>query len=144
MERLLKTLRGGCLCGAVRYVVEDRFAYAGYCYCSQCRTSSGSAFSAIGGVAESAFRVVVGSENIATFGKAEGSIMHFCRTCGSQLYVAKPVRRMVHVRLGTLLDVPSKEIMGHVFVSSKTNWHQISDRLPQFPEHMPGMEQIRG
>lgn len=39
-----KIIRGGCLCGALRYEARGEPAYAGYCFCADCRKASGSGF----------------------------------------------------------------------------------------------------
>jgi hypothetical protein len=42
----MRTLKGGCLCGAVEYDIPDTLVHAGYGYCSECRRFSGSPVSA--------------------------------------------------------------------------------------------------
>lgn len=68
-----KTLRGRCLCGAVEYQVPDALKYAGYCYSSECRRFSGSAFSAFGGISEADPEVLKGERQIASYRKSSGS-----------------------------------------------------------------------
>src|SRR3546814_10909263 len=39
-------LTGGCVCGAVRYVLEEGFRFRPYaCHCTDCQSRTGSAFS---------------------------------------------------------------------------------------------------
>jgi len=39
-------LTGGCLCGAVRYILRDGFRFRPYaCHCIDCQTRTGGAFS---------------------------------------------------------------------------------------------------
>jgi len=128
----MKEINGGCLCGAVEYSVQDNFTYMGFCHCSECRRFSGSAFSAMGGIPTSSFRVLKGQENISHFNKSENSVLGFCRVCGSSLYALKPQKGMVHLRLGTLSEAPSMTPQFHSYVGSKVSWHQIGDALPQF------------
>src|SRR5215469_13948757 len=45
---------GGCQCGAVRYAAEGEPLYAGYCFCEDCRRSSGSGFAPFMGFAAAA------------------------------------------------------------------------------------------
>jgi hypothetical protein len=103
----MTVLRGGCLCGAVQYEVEDDFRYMGYCHCSECRRFSGSASAAVGGVPYSALRTTQGEESIARYQKSPKTELCFCRICGSSLYSRKLDREMLHVRLGSLMDSPS-------------------------------------
>lgn len=128
----MNSLRAECLCGAVEYNVEDRLEYAGYCHCSECRRSSGSAFSAFGGIAEEALGIVKGEEHISTYHKTEDSLLCFCSICGSSLFSRKPNTGMVHLRFGSLTDIPGLKPQAHVFVNSKAMWYEITDNLPQF------------
>lgn len=132
----MKELKGGCLCGAVGYTMPDAFVYAGYCHCSECRRFSGSLFSAFGGIPQTNFHLAKGKEKIKHYPKSNNSILIFCSICGSSLYAEKPQKSMVHVRLGTLFDIPTLKPQAHIFVGSKVPWYQIQDGLPQF-ETMP-------
>jgi hypothetical protein len=125
-------LHGRCLCGAVAYTVPDALHYAGYCHCSDCRRFSGSASSAFGGVARADFRIVRGTEHIRHYHKSENTVLGFCDTCGSSLYADKPLRGMIHIRLGTLDQAPGLRPQFHSYVGSKAEWDAIGDGLPCF------------
>jgi hypothetical protein len=125
------SLRGGCLCGAVQYTVEDAFEYAMNCHCSQCRRSTGSAFKPLAGIARDKLRVTRGGDAIAIFGEAEGHDAH-CKTCGSLLYSVVRDGAYVHVAMGSLTDAPAIRPSMHIFVGSKADWYEITDDLPQF------------
>jgi hypothetical protein len=131
-EQRFKTLYGRCLCGAVEYRIPDALAYAGYCHCSDCRRFSGSAFSAYGGVQATDFVLTKGYDCITRYAKSEHTVLAFCRSCGSSLYAEKPSRGMIHVRLGTLDEVPTLTPQAHSFVGSKAGWFDVCDDLPQF------------
>jgi hypothetical protein len=125
-------LRGSCLCGAIQYEVPDNLLYAAYCHCSECRRFSGSAFSALGGLPREQLQINSGQDRIKYFRKTEASNMAFCETCGSSLFTEKPLKGLIHLRLGTLMDSPSLIPQAHVLVGSKAPWFQITDKLPQF------------
>jgi hypothetical protein len=40
----MKTYRGSCLCGSVRYEVTGRFPRIVHCHCQMCRKVQGAAF----------------------------------------------------------------------------------------------------
>lgn len=136
-EIALTILHGGCVCGRVRYQVEDRFDYSGYCHCSECRRTSGSAFVALAGCPGDAFRVLQGDEVLSQYQKGPSTVLYFCSKCGSNLFTRKVDSGFIHVRMGTLDEAPSLRPMGHVFVGSKAAWFDITDGLPQFPEGPP-------
>ena len=41
MRNIERVLKGGCLCGAVRYEAVGEPLYSGFCYCEDCRKASG-------------------------------------------------------------------------------------------------------
>ena len=128
-----RMLSGECLCGAVRYEVEDAFQYALNCHCSRCRKATGSAFKPLGGIERDRLRVVKGAEGLMIFGDESGHDAH-CRHCGSLLYSLVREGQYVHVALGTLVDDPSIRPTAHIFVGSKAPWFTITDELPQYEE----------
>jgi len=97
-------IRGGCLCGAVQYAVEDSFAYALNCHCSQCRRATGSAFKSFGGIERSKLSLAPEAGPLLVFGNHDAH------------------------------DAPSASPSAHIFVGSKAPWHVITDNLPQHPE----------
>jgi len=130
----MRELRGTCLCRGVEYTVDDDFQYMGHCHCSQCRKFSGSAFSVFGGIEPHKLRLTRGAELVNRYEKAPQIWLAFCRNCGSSLYSDKLGRGMLHLRIGTLDDVPTRRPNYHVYVGSKAEWHDIRDDLMQFTE----------
>ena len=130
----MKKITGSCVCGKVEFSVADQFVYAGYCHCSMCRKSSGAAGTAIGGIPKNQFSITKGLHNIKRYKRTEESVSCFCEHCGSTLYGEKPSIQMVHVRYGALNNSPTLLPQAHMHVSSKADWYEISDELPQFSE----------
>jgi hypothetical protein len=128
-----RTLSGMCLCGAVRFTVEDSFAYALNCHCSQCRRATGSAFKPFAGIEFGKLKLCSGSQSLLIFGE---DLTHDarCSRCGSLLYSSVRDGTFVHVPLGTLCDEPSIRPSAHIFVGSKAAWFTITDNLPQHLE----------
>jgi hypothetical protein len=90
---------GGCLCGAVRYVVRGEPVHVGRCHCTDCRKESGSAFSVYAQWPVEALEVT------GPIGSYDGR--GFCPRCGSR--VLKPPRPgddLVEVRIGSLDEAP--------------------------------------
>jgi len=129
-----RMLAGTCLCGAVRYAVEDAFAYAMNCHCSNCRRTTGAAFKPIAGIERGKFSLTKGTGNLLVVGEPDGNDTH-CKLCGSFLYSVVNDGTYVHVAMGSLIDDPSIRPSKHIFVGSKAPWFTITDDLPQFEEH---------
>lgn len=126
------TLRGGCLCGAVRYTITASIAAAEHCHCSMCRKAHGAAFST-NTVVPTESLAIEGRENLSEYASSPRRIKQFCSTCGSQLFIRRlnaPERTVV--TLGTLDDDPSVQPSRHVFVGSKAAWYDPVAQLPLF------------
>lgn len=137
-----RTLTGGCLCGAVRYAVEDSFAYALNCHCSNCRRATGAAFKPFAGIARDKLYITSGAQHLHRYGDTAPTAtppdnsahdMH-CAKCGSLLYSVVREGAFVHVTLGSLTETPTIRPSAHIFVGSKAPWFTITDQLPQHEE----------
>jgi hypothetical protein len=130
-------LTGRCFCEAVRIEVEDAFQYSLYCHCSRCRRRTGSAFSVFGGIEIEKVRVSAGEAELALVGNPHGTHDLRCKHCCSCLYSVVREHKFAHVQLGVLDRAPSLAPQGHIWVSAKASWYEISDGLPQFAEFAP-------
>lgn len=130
-------LRGGRLCGAVGYEVEDAFAAAFYCHCSRCRRATGSAFKPMASIKTGKLQLTHGAVQVLLYGAPSQTHDVHCGACGSFLYSVIAENGNTHVAMGTLIDTPSVRPSFHMFVGSKAVWYEITDDLPQF-EAMPG------
>jgi hypothetical protein len=125
-------LNGQCLCGEVRFTVEDSFSYAFYCHCSRCRLRTGSAFASIGGINIDKVQVTNGREHLLIEGECSDGYGARCGRCHAFLFAAVRGKQYMHVSLGVLIDIPSRAPDHHIYVASKAPWFQITDSLPQY------------
>lgn len=130
-------LTGRCFCGAVQIEVEDAFRYSLYCHCARCRRRTGSACSVFGGIEIEKVRVCAGEEELVLAGNPRGTHDRRCKRCFSCLYSVVREQMFAHVQLGVLDSAPSLAPQGHIWVSAKASWHEISDALPQYAEFAP-------
>jgi hypothetical protein len=131
--------RGNCLCGQVRYEVRGEIGPVVLCHCSRCRHAQGTAFGANAEVASADFTVVSGQESIQDFESSPGKLRSFCRNCGSPLFsrsVQKP--EVVRLRIGSLATPLGRRPVAHIFATSKADWDEITDGLPQYEGREPG------
>ena len=103
-----ETIKGGCLCGAIRYEAEAEPIYAGYCFCADCRKASGSGFVPFMGFAASAVRFS-GEPRVFTCKAANGgdSDRNFCPTCGGLVFGGIIGQVEQHTIYAGTLDDPS-------------------------------------
>jgi len=81
---------GSCLCGSVRYLLNEQITELECCHCLVCRKAHASAFSMGVTVQSRAFNLVSGAESLEKFESSPGKFRAFCRVCGSQLYAFRP------------------------------------------------------
>jgi hypothetical protein len=128
------TVRGGCLCGGVRYELSEPFRRANFCHCSRCRKHSGAAASAQGRVPREGFTLLSGAELIETYRPEGGMAKAFCRVCGSSVFGGTwPDGPEVSIRLGTLDDDPGIRPQCHSFAADTPAWDTLpDDGLPRY------------
>jgi hypothetical protein len=129
-------IRGGCLCGGVRFEIDRAVGPFELCHCRRCRKVSGSAFVAGLGVRRDDFRWVSGRELITAY---EAPILEappayrvcFCSRCGSCVPDPDVDADWFEIAAGLLDDDPALRPDKHIFVELKSEWFTIADELPQ-------------
>ena len=129
-------VKGGCLCGKVRYRIDGPLFGADHCHCSMCRRQHGAAFASYADFDPDRFEWTSGSEFVEIYEAAGGGGWCFCRECGSTL-AGTENGRILSITLGTVEGDPGIRPEAHIFVASKAPWHDIHDGLPQFDERLP-------
>lgn len=132
-------LTGGCVCGAVRFEVDEPLVVAGYCHCRRCQRRSGTAASAQARVVPGSLRLVQGEASLRSFQPPDGSAKVSCSECGSQLWSQRPDdAQAVSVRLGVFDDDPGIRPSFRQYVAYAAPWEPIpDDGLPRYPEARP-------
>jgi hypothetical protein len=79
-------LKGGCLCGAVRYTTTAEPVMSGVCHCRDCQRFTGSAFGILVGVPKEALTIDGTMKTFTSLGGSGKPILrHFCPECGSSI-----------------------------------------------------------
>jgi hypothetical protein len=132
-------LQGGCLCGAVRYEVDEPLVSAGYCHCTRCQRRSGTAAALSARVVPGSLRVVSGEELIRCWQPEDGFAKCFCSACGGALWSRHPEDpAILSVRMGTFDGDPGIRPSYRQFVDDAAAWEEIpADGLPRFPAGRP-------
>ena len=130
-------IRGGCLCGGVRFEFARATGPFELCHCSKCRKASGSAFVPWLAVPREEFRLLAGEELIQRYeaplrNRPPPYRASFCGRCGSPVPDPKGEGRWIEVHAGALDDDPGRRPERHILVEAKAPWFTISDALPQF------------
>jgi hypothetical protein len=131
---------GGCLCGAVAYVLDGPPIKRRYCHCGRCRKALSAAHAANLRTSADAVRFTRGEERLAHYRlpEARSFTTGFCSQCGSPQPTRHRDRGIALVPLGSFDDDPGVPALGHIFVGSKAPWFDIADDLPRYEEYPPG------
>jgi hypothetical protein len=132
-------VRGSCLCGESRFVVEGSAIAARHCHCKRCRLARGAAHASNLVVEAKSLRFTAGEEHVETFKVPEARFFaqSFCRRCGSCMPRVDEARGLAIVPLGSLDDPSPIAPQEHIWVESKAIWHTISDGLPRHAQGSP-------
>ena len=125
---------GGCLCGAVRYEAEGEPAYAGYCFCADCRRSSGSGFVAFIGFPAGALKFTGATErSVARSIRGTDAVRNFCPVCHSLVFGGIVGEDDQHTIYAGGLDDPSlfKPQMA-IFARDRPAWAPLPAGLAVF------------
>jgi hypothetical protein len=128
-------MKGGCLCGAVRFNLAGITTVFDLCHCSRCRAASGSAFLAELEFKAAEFEWVSGQSLVKTYEapiyrKSPGYRRTFCTECGAPVPTVDG--DIIRVPAGCLDDDPGVRPQRHIFVDFKAPWFEITDSLDQF------------
>ena len=130
-------LKGGCLCGAIRYEFRGRPVRSFVCHCTDCRRSGGSLFHYGIMLPKAQFTVTGEPACYATKSDARRLIKrYFCATCGSGIWNELEFAPQGIVLKGGTLDAHPAELMptAEVYVSSRSaccSFDQITQHYPQ-------------
>jgi len=129
-------LRGGCLCGAVRYSTTAEPVTSGVCHCRDCQKFTGSAFGALVYVPKETL-MLEGTTKTFTSpgGSGKPMLRHFCPECGSSIAQEPGTRPgIVVLNIGTLDDPKSITPAREIFCDDALPWVQTIGDMPRFPK----------
>jgi hypothetical protein len=130
-------LTGGCLCGGVRFEIDEPLVSASWCHCTRCQRRTGTPASAQARIVPGSMRIVQGEELVREFDPGGGGWPKaFCSTCGSALWSRSPEDPELRgVRLGAFDSDPGIRPERRLYVAYAAAWDPIpDDGLPRFPE----------
>ncbi len=130
------TAAGGCLCGAVRYLVRGLLREVVNCHCGQCRRFHGH----YGAYTNAATKDVTisGRSNLRWYVSSRTARRGFCGKCGSSLFWQRRNGKSISIAAGTL-DAPTRlKTVRHIFVADMGDYYKIADRLERLPGTMGG------
>jgi hypothetical protein len=131
------SLRGGCLCGALRYEALGDPGNASYCHCDDCKRATGGPYTVGVLVKLSELRIISGSvQGYATIADSGRSITReFCPNCGSPLFTkAEKCPDLVFIKAGSLDEPDAVQPSCQMWMKCSVPWAYIDDSLPKYKE----------
>ena len=128
---------GSCLCGKIKFNITGPINDIVNCHCSLCRKAQGTAFATNANVKTKDFIFLQGEENLTPYPSSSAQTKYFCKTCGSPIMSKNTLSPdNVRIRLGSIESDILERPEAHIFVDSKANWDEISDKIPQYSEYI--------
>ena len=122
-------MEGGCLCGDVRYVIDDQPINSGICHCRTCQRAASAPRLPFLGVPSGAFRLLKGTPTGYT--SSPGVTRSFCGRCGSPLtYRRDDAPDELDVMTLSLDDPAAAPPSFHVWTSQAVAWDRPAKNLP--------------
>jgi hypothetical protein len=127
-------LEGGCLCGAVRYVLTARPNYVYFCHCRDCQRESGSPFVTDMHIDTVAVQIDGPLTRYTRTGDSGKSIhRNFCARCGTTPLTEFDVDpEHVSIKACSLDDPSWVKPDRHLFTSRTQPWVNVSDELIRY------------
>ena len=137
-------LRGGCLCGNVRYECAADHGAASYCHCDDCKRATGGPYT-VGVLARAAdLRILCGQvKGYTTIADSGRKITReFCPNCGAPLFTrAEKLPDSVFLKAGSLDQPELVKPSCQTWTKRAVPWAYIDEELPCFPEGRPSGKQ---
>ena len=129
-------LTGGCLCGAIRYIVSVPITELRACHCTHCQKTSGAGGSVNAPIPSTAFKLTQGTPKRYADKADSGRTFYrfFCGDCGSPIYGERATApEMLVLRAGTLDGGGDMKITANIWTRSARPWTTIDPASKQFP-----------
>jgi hypothetical protein len=129
METGRNVIRGGCLCGAVRYEGIGEPYNVTSCHCEDCRKSAGAPFVTWASFRRDNFQFKKGKPREIAWAER---VRSFCATCGSALtFMSQPDADEIDVTVATFDQPESVTPADHIWTEDRMSWIKLADNLPQ-------------
>ena len=134
---------GGCLCGDVRYATSKAPSRVTVCHCRFCQKATGSAYMVEPIFDATDFCVLSGTPSVfekTSEGSGKVVRVHFCRTCGTKLWLSfERFPEIVGVYAGTFDDPcwfqMEPQTSKHIFLGVARGDTVIPAGIPTYVEH---------
>src|ERR1700739_2084079 len=127
-------IKGGCLCGAVRYTAEADPTSATVCHCRDCQKFTGSTFAALVRVLKEGLTIGGTLKTFTSIGGSGNPILrHFCPECVSSIAEESAMRPdSIVLNVGTFDDPSVAKPGREIFRRDALPWIEVHGEIPRF------------
>jgi len=132
-------IKGGCLCGQIRYESDAEPLLAVLCHCINCQKNSGTAYSTNVAIPRGEI-IIEGKPSIYVDSGDTGNVVNrfFCPNCGSALLSESDVLDTLTIlKAGTLDDTSWLNPTMEVYCDSAQKWTKRNEKLESHPKMLP-------
>ena len=115
---------GGCLCGSVRFDLDEAITSFGACHCDMCRRWTGGPYLATDCGKGVRFE---GEENIGRFKSSDWAERGFCKICGSSLFYFIIPSGDYLMAVGAFDDQDGLDMTSQVFIDEKPDCYGFAN-----------------
>ena len=127
------SVKGSCECQGVVFELIGELRDVVFCHCSQCRKTSGHYWAAT--QLSKGNLNLIKATSLSWYDSSDKARRGFCSVCGSSMFYERQGIDKISVSAGSLEIPTSLDRMRHIYVTSKGDYYDISDDLPQFEEY---------
>ncbi len=136
----MSELKGGCLCGNIRYSLSEAPVMVAACHCKNCQKQTGTAYSVLLGVTATAVSIDQGQlKTYADIGTSGLPVERkFCGDCGSPILSdAKAIEGLLFIKGGTLDDTSGLTVGTEIWCDSRADWSVLGADAAKIPGNPP-------
>jgi hypothetical protein len=125
-------MTGSCLCGSVKYLLDNAPLLLENCHCTMCRKAHGGPYTTFAKLCKSDFHFTEGANLVRHYSSSAEVRRSFCSLCGAKFtFDWDQAPDNLWLAIGTLDADIDMQPSFHIFVGSKADWYEIKDELPQ-------------
>mgnify|MGYP000734200519 CR=1 FL=1 len=132
-------IKGGCLCGAVRYCADGEPVFQAFCHCRDCQRASGGGHLPVAGAMRETFSTTGETRTFQTkSAKGHDATRHFCPACGSLLFgESSGAPGLVMIYMGTADEPSAFRPQMRIFTRDRPGWDAAEPNIPAFETFPP-------
>ena len=124
--------KGSCVCGAIKFQVNQSLEAGEICHCLQCRKWTGHFFASVDIARKN---LTIEDESFLNWYQSSSKARRgFCTKCGSSIFfdpLDKQKHNWISIALGSFDSKTDIQIEKHIFVAEKGDYYQILDSAVQ-------------